>query len=200
VLVWSDKSVLDRGARLAHFTGKVEMRRKELGWVLLGDKVDLEFSEDQRLIRFDAEGDVRIEQPGRVMVADEAHSRNELETILLAGHAKVTRPGEFDLTSDRMEVYADVERGVVQSADQQRPVRLTIDLAKAPPFTLTEAGQDRLRAQGLPPATLAKLEGIRNRPFKGRNEFIEGLRGMLTPREADLYQDVIAEAARGRSE
>jgi lipopolysaccharide export system protein LptA len=198
VLVWADKAVLDRGTHLAHFTGKVEMHRKELDWTVLGDKVDLEFSENQRLIRFDAEGSVRIEQPGRVMVADEAHSQNELETILLAGHAKVTRPGEFDLTSDRMEVYTDVERGLVQSADQQRPIRLTIDLGKAPPFKLTEAGLDRLRARGLPPATLGKLEGLRDRPFPGRNEFVEGLRGTLTPRESDLYQDVIVEAARGK--
>jgi lipopolysaccharide export system protein LptA len=198
VLVWSDKAVMDRDTRRAHFTGKVEMHRKELGWKVLGDKVDLEFSEDQRLIRFDAEGNVRIEQPGRVMVADEAHSQNELETILLVGHAKVTRPGEFDLTSERMEVYTDVEQGVVQSADQQRPIRLTIDLGKAPPFKLTETALDNLRARGLPQVTLTKLEGLREKPYTSRNDFLGILRGTLTAREADLYQDVIVEAARGQ--
>ena len=196
LLVTSDEAIYERDLRRAHFSGDVVMNRREMGWKVWAQKVDLEFSQDQRLIAFNALGDVRIEQPGRVMVADEAHSRDEMNSILLIGNARATQAGQFDLDSDRLEVYTSVQQGLVQSEDRQRPIRLTLDVGTPVPYRLTDGGIAKLRDQGLPNITLDKLLPLREKQYKNRNEFLAALGATLTQTETELYRDAIAESAR----
>lgn len=196
LFVTADEAIYERDLRLAHFTGNVVMHRQEMGWKVWAQKVDLEFAQDQSLAGFNAAGDVRIEQPGRVMLADEAHSRDQLNTILLAGNARATQAGQFDLASDRLEVYTHVQQGLVQSEDRQRPIRLTLDVGAPVPYRLNDAAITKLRVQGLPNVTLTKLSPLRDRQYPNRNDFLAALRGVLAQAEADLYLEAIAESAR----
>jgi lipopolysaccharide export system protein LptA len=196
VLVIADEAIYERDLRQAHFSGDVFMQRREMGWKVWAQQVDLEFSEDQRLVRLDAAGNVRIEQPGRVLVAAEVHSQDEMDVLLLSGNARAQQAGQFDLASDRIEVFTSVEKGLVQSEDRQRPIRLTLDVGPSPPYQLTETSLETLRAQGLPELTLAKLAELRDRSFPNRSGFVEALRGLISRQEAELYQATIAEAAR----
>ena len=108
----------------------MEVRREELDWTLTADSVRLDFDEEDKLAGFRAEGKVRIEQPERILSADIAYSENLNETVVLVGNAKIVQQGQFSLTSDRVEVYSDAKKGVVQSKDRQRPVTLELDLKK----------------------------------------------------------------------
>ena len=124
------RAEIEGSPKKIQLTGSVKVRREELDWTLTADSVRLDFDEEDKLAGFRAEGKVRIEQPERILSADIAYSENLNETVILVGNAKIVQQGQFSLTSDRVEVYADAKKGVVQSQDRQRPVTLELDLKK----------------------------------------------------------------------
>ena len=124
------RAEIEGSPKKMRFTGSVKVRREELDWTLTADSVRLDFDEEEKLAGFRAEGKVRIEQPERSLSADIAYSENLNETVVLVGNAKIVQQGQFSLTSDRIEVYSDAKKGVVQSQDRQRPITLELDLKK----------------------------------------------------------------------
>ena len=129
-LIRALRAEIEESPKKMRLTGSVEVRREELDWTLTADSVRLDFDEEDKLAGFRAEGKVRIEQPERILSADIAYSENLNETVVLVGNAKIVQQGQFSLTSDRVEVYSDAKKGVVQSKDRQRPVTLELDLKK----------------------------------------------------------------------
>lgn len=196
VLVRADRAEIEHDAGEIRFSGGVKMQRVEMGWELRAEKLQLVFDEERRIIHFEAEGGVRIEQPGRMLSADRIESQNRMDTLLLIGHAQATQRGQFDISSDRVEVYTNVEQGLVQSGEGQRPIRLTLDLSEPAPYALTPAGIGGLRRRGLPQFTLVKLDALRGVTYPNRKAFLAALLPLLSEGEVDLYSAVIAEAAR----
>ena len=196
ILVTARHAIIDNAAGLARYEGNVFMRRVEMGWRVWGDMIELTFSEDQRLTDIHVVGGARIEQPNRILSGDEVVSQNEMEILLLIGNARARQIGQFDIKSDRIEVYADAERGLVQSKDQQGTLRITLNLGAATPHILDTSNVDGLRDQGLPAETLAKLDTIVGQTFEGRSAFIEAVRPRLSAAEAERFLETIAAAAR----
>ena len=196
ILVTARHAIIDNAAGLARYEGNVFMRRVEMGWRVWGDMIELTFSEDQRLTDIHVVGGARIEQPNRILSGDEVVSQNEMEILLLIGNAHARQIGQFDIKSDRIEVYADAERGLVQSKDQQGTLRLTLNFGDVTPHILDTSNVDLLRDQGLPAGTLTKLDAIVGQTFEGRSAFIEAVRPRLSAAEAERFLDTIAAAAR----
>ena len=190
------QAVLDRSAGRAHLTGNVAVRRPAREWALFAQTVELELTEQNELTAFRADGGVRIEQPERQATADAALSRNNNETILLLGNAKVKQPGQFDLASDRIEIYTDAERGVVRSEDQQKPLQLALNLGPTATWRLDGAALEELERQGMPALTLAKLRPLEGRSFGQEKAFQDEVKRLLTPREAERYLEAITAQAK----
>lgn len=199
VVVTAQHAVLERGLRQAHYEGEVYMRRMERHWQVWAETVDLTFGEDRRLQAFRAEGDVRVEQPGRTLTGEQVVSRDAMETLVVTGDAHATQAGEFDLASERIEVYTDVNRGLVRSGDRDRPVRLTLEVGQVV-YRLDAERMDRLRASGVARVTLRKLDPMLERTFDTRTAFEQAVRQRLALPEANRHLDTIVEAARRRKE
>jgi len=188
-LLRAGKAEVEKNTRAILLTGNVTVERVELGWTIQGQKIELHFTPARKLARFEAEGSVVIQQPGRVVKADAARSGKNLQTILLSGNAAVMQEGRFDLASDRIEVYADVDKGIVTGG--QKSVTLTIDPKALAPYKLDEEKLTRLAALNVPPATLAKLKPLSGRVFDGRPMFTNALQEVLSPEEANQYMEII---------
>ncbi len=177
---------LSGNVRIEQGNGKLRM---------MGQTIELSLDETSALQSFKMEGNIEIAQPGRVITADRAESRNGLRTILLIGNASVKQKGAFDFQSDRMEVYTDVEKGVLKSSDEKKPITLTLDLDAGKPYQLKREGMISLADQGLPASLLEKLAPILNRRFESRASLMEAVEDRITPEESEAYLETVAKAA-----
>ena len=192
----AQKMVLENQPRRAVLTGNVHLEQSNDHLRLDAEQVTLNFSEGNVVESFRAEGNVVIAQPERRISADFAQSRNELRTILLVGHATMQQKGAFDLKSDRMEVYADASKGILQSHDRQKPITLSLDLAGGSTYGLTQAGILKLSAKGVSPTVLEKLAPLIDKTFPSRATFREAVSQRLTRHEQDTLLDTILANAR----
>lgn len=178
--------VLSGDVRIEQGNGKLRM---------MGHSIVLSLDETSALQAFKMEGDIEIAQPGRIITADRAESRNALRTILLIGNASMKQKGAFDFQSERMEVYTDVGKGVLKSSDQKKPITLTLDLDAGKPYQLKREGMISLADQGLPASLLEKLAPILNRRFESRAALMEAVEDKITAEESEAYLDTVAKAA-----
>jgi lipopolysaccharide export system protein LptA len=193
--VHSQKAIVEEQPRRVTLTGSVHVEQSDGRLRMDAQQVTLYFEGDE-LESFRAEGNVTIAQPDRRVTADVAQSRNQLKTILLVGHATLQQQGTFDLKSDRMEVYADSSKGVVQSQDRQKPITLSLDLAGGQSYGLTQAGMLKLSGMGVPPPVLEKLAPLIGQTYPSRAAFREAVSRHLSRRETDRHMDTILSNAR----
>jgi lipopolysaccharide export system protein LptA len=193
--------LLAQRAELAMNTGQMKLSgnvRIEQGngkLRMMGQSIVLSLDETSALQAFKMEGNIEIAQPGRIITADRAESRNALRTILLIGNASVKQKGAFDFQSERMEVYTDVGKGVLKSSDEKKPITLTLDLDAGKPYQLKREGMISLADQGLPASLLEKLAPILNRRFESRASLMEAVEDRITPEESEAYLETVAKAA-----
>ena len=192
----AQKAVLEDQPRRAVLTGNVHIEQSNQRLRVDAQEVTLLFARDSTLESFRADGHVVIAQPQRRITADFAQSRNNLRTILLVGHATMQQEGQFELKSDRMEVYADADKGVMETHDRQKPITLSLDLAGGQTYGLTQAGMLKLSQKSVPPAVLDKLAPLIGETFKSRAAFREAVAGRLTRRESDAHLETILANAR----
>jgi lipopolysaccharide export system protein LptA len=190
------KAVLEDQPRRAVLTGQVQIEQSDGRLRLDADQATLLFGPDSALESFRAEGNVVIAQPDRHITADYAQSRNQLHTILLVGHATMQQQGMFDLKSDRMEVYADASKGILQTHDRQKPITLSLDLAGGGSYGITQSGMLKLSQKNVPPAVLDKLAPLIGKTFDSRSAFREAVAARLTRREGAAYLETIVANAR----
>jgi hypothetical protein len=158
--------------------------------------VNLRFTEDRKLAGFRAEGGVRIDQPGRTATSDLAFSQNDNKTILLVGRAKLQQQGQFDLASDRIEIYTEADKGVVQSENRQKPMQLTLNMPSAKSsYRLDRNKWSILASKGVPRETLDKLVPLQGRAYNNRDDFVAALGRVLTRNELESHQDSILSQA-----
>jgi lipopolysaccharide export system protein LptA len=196
MLIQAAEAVIEKQARRVRLIGGASIHRWHTDWRLTAQTVVLQFSRDNRLQGFRAEGDVHIVQPERTLNSDVAMSKDDNKIILLIGNASIQQKGEFQLTSDRLEVYTDAQRGVVQSRDRQQPIKLAFDLAEQKALRLDRERVDVLKTQGVPPALLLKLEPMLGKSYPARAAFDTAVRGLLTEAEAQAHLDTIAAHAK----
>ncbi|MBI4082796.1 MAG: hypothetical protein HY423_09315 [Candidatus Lambdaproteobacteria bacterium] len=196
LLARANEVVLEQKTLQAQLTGAVYVERVEREWRLNARTVNLRFTEERKLAGFRAEGGVRIDQPGRMATADLAFSQNDNRTILLVGRAKLQQQGQFDLSSDRIEIYSEADKGVVQTQDRQKPMRLSLNLPAAKSsYRLDRSKWSILAGQGVPRETLDKLVPLQGRAYGNRDAFLVALGGVLTRTELDAYQERILSQA-----
>lgn len=191
----AQRAVMEEQGRTLQLTGAVHVEMVLRKIVIDAESVVLQFAEDQTLLGFQARGNVSIVQPGRHLTADSARSQNRMQTILLLGKARMHQEGQFDLSSDRLEVFTDSKRGAVRSEDRQRPMTLSLDLG-VKPWRLDAPGMDKLKAQGVSDPVLKKLEPIRGRTFASQAAFQQAVSERLSPEESEQYLSVIVSQAK----
>lgn len=194
--VKAQRAVLEEQGRQLSLTGAVRVDVASRQLAVEAESVTLQFNEDQTLQGFQARGNVVITQPGRRLTGESARSQNRMQTILLLGKAHMQQEGQFDLSSERLEVFTDTKRGAVRSEDRQRPMTLSLDLSAARPWRLDAPGMARLKEQGLPEEILKKLEPILGRAFLSQNAFQQAVSERLAPEEAEQYLTTIASQAK----
>ena len=194
--VFAQKAVLEETLGRADISGGVRIRQKLRELNLTAESVSLFFTEDNELDSFRAEGNVVVLQPDRKLQADTAISQNNMETILLLGNTKVAHTGQFDISADRMEVYTQVDRGLVKSSNQQKPITLTMDLGANSPYLLNAQRVEILAQQGIPQDTLAKLSPLVDQDFKIRSMYISRLKELMSPEESERYLETIVRHSR----
>jgi len=187
--------VMERETRQLNLTGAVHVNVPVKQISLDAESVTLQFSRQGTVTGFSARGNVQIVQPGRRLNADSARSQYRMQTILLLGKARVQQEGQFDLTSDRMEVFVDARRGAVHSEDRQKPMNFSLDVDALRGWKLDASRLDKLREQGVPEALLKKLVPMEERTFKSQALFEQAVAERLTPEESDRYLSTISKQA-----
>ncbi|MDH4121205.1 MAG: hypothetical protein OEV94_05845 [Deltaproteobacteria bacterium] len=193
--VTAANGVVDHSKRQISLTGNVTLERVERAWKITAQKIVLTFSPRNELTQFQASGEAALEQPGRTVTADSIVSGNQMTTVLLVGNAKVRKPGEFDLAGDRIEVYSDAGKGIVQNANQ-KPLVLTIPGQRQTTYQLTQDALNRLEFAGVPRSTLDKLTPLSSRSFLGQEAMTAAVQQALTKEEADQYLNAIVKQAK----
>lgn len=194
VTVRARTAVLEEGRRTMELSGDVFMEQHARDMLVTAEQLRLEFAADDSLRAFYAQGDVRIQQPERVITADQAQSRNNMETILLMGNANMQQGENFSLSSERMEVYTDSERGLVESGDDSgQPITFSLDTGTG--YRLNQATLDGLEGEGVPAPVRRRLQPLLGQRYGGRDAFAEAVRGRLTPVQAARHLDTIVAAA-----
>lgn len=188
-------AVIDKVENYMRLTGNVVIDRIVMDWHLKGDNILLRFDDNNRFTGFRAEGNVVITQPGRTLNSDLALSKNNNETIQLIGNAKIQQTGQFELSSDRIEVYTDARKGVVHGKERQVPITLSFDVASKEQYQLGRKDLPGLAAVGIPGEIQGKLNPLLDEPFEGRNNFSEAAARLLTEKEMGDYFEIIARAA-----
>ncbi len=196
LVVRAGHAVIDQERGEIELTGKASMYREAVDLRIEGERVRLNMDDAGRLQAFRAEGGVVISQPGRTMRADAAFSRNDGDTILLVGNARIEQEGEFQLSSERLEVYTDAKKGIVQGGQGQQPIKLAIDLARSEPYLLNNSRVETLNGKGVPRITLDKLSPMLGRSYANRKGFTAALRKLLNASEAKRFLATIADHAR----
>lgn len=187
--------VFDEAANRIELSGAVSVIQADPELRLAANLISLEFDDRQKLTGFRAEGGVKIVQADRTLESDIALTRNDNETILLIGNAKISLEGEFQLASDRIEVYTDVKKGVVRSGKKGKPITLSFDTAPAKTLRLDREGFQALSGAAVPRDTLNKLTPLLGRTFAARAKFKTAARELLSQAEARAYLDTIADQA-----
>ncbi|MBI3993159.1 MAG: hypothetical protein HY342_07780 [Candidatus Lambdaproteobacteria bacterium] len=195
-LIKTQRAELDNLRRDVRLQGQTEVFRVERNWKLTAQDVHLVFTPERTLDFFRAEGSVVVKQPGRIASADSAVSRNRNETILLVGNARVMQDGQFDLSSERIEMYNSVDKGLVQSDEQHKPLSLNLTLDKPDAYRLGEPGLDKLSTQGLPNAVREKLKPLVDQPYASAEVFDQAVRERLSAEETRNYLVAIRAAAK----
>lgn len=200
VLVEALRAVVDSARNEILLTGQVVIERPEENFRMVASTAYLKFDSGRRLEHFRGEGGVKIVQLDRILRSDIALSQNNNETILLIGNASVEQAGQFQVSSDRLEVYTDATKGVVQGQDKERPIKLAIDITpekeKKGVYLLSDSRLRALAGKGVPFETLAKLEPLKGRGFSRREKFEAALRRVLSGTEASEYMEAILAHAR----
>jgi lipopolysaccharide assembly outer membrane protein LptD (OstA) len=191
----AQKAVVEEESRQVTLTGHVFVDMQDREIQLEAENVVLHFGEDNAVTGFQARGDVVIVQPGRRLTSDSARSQNRMQTILLQGRAKAQQLGQFELNSDRMEVFTDPKKGSVRSEDRQRPINLSLDLAASKPYKLDAVKLQPLADKGVPPDTLRKLNPVLGRSYGKQDAFRKAVSDLLTQEESQRYMSLIIEQA-----
>ncbi|HEX7926568.1 MAG TPA: hypothetical protein VF678_03190, partial [bacterium] len=194
--VRAQKVVVEEQSRMVTMTGKVYVEMPDKQMQLEGESVMLQFDDNNAILAFQARGDVVVTQPGRKLTADVARSQNRLATILLTGGAKAQQPGQFELNSERMEVFTDPKKGQVRSEDRQRPVNLSVDLGASKPYKLVESKLQSLADKGVPADTIGKLSPILGRSYGTQDALRDAVTDLLTQEETQRYMSTIISLAR----
>jgi lipopolysaccharide export system protein LptA len=192
----AQKSVVEEQSRQVTLTGTVNVDIPDRQIHLQAESVVLQFADDNQVSGFTARGDVVITQPGRRLTSDSARSQNRMQTILLQGRARAQQEGQFDLTSDRMEVFTDPKKGTVRSEDRQRPISTSLDLQASKPYKLDQPKLQELVNKGVPPATLQKLDPIVGKTYNNQEAFRRAVAEVLTAEESQRYLSIILAQAR----
>ncbi len=187
----AQKSVVEQEIHQVTLTGQAVVDMPDRQIHLEGENVVLLFGDDNQVTSFTARGDVVITQPGRRLTSDSARSQNKMQTILLQGRARAQQEGQFDLTSDRMEVFTDPRKGTVRSEDRQRPINLSLDTSGTKPYKLDQPKLQVLVNNGVPPATLQKLDPVVGRSYGTQDAFRKAVSDLLTPEENQRYISII---------
>jgi len=193
---WAQRAVMEEDGRQLQLTGAVHVKVPAKQITLDAESVTLQFSEEGTVTGFTARGNVIIVQPGRRLTSDSARSQNRMQTILLLGKARMQQEGQFDLNSDRMEVFVDAKRGTVRSEDRQKPMNLSLDVNAARGWKLDASRMSKLRDQGVPDPVLKKLEPLQGRSFTTQPAFEQAVGDRLTPEESDRHLAAISTQAR----
>ena len=196
--ILANRVVLDDTERLVQLSGGVRIEQLDGTFLMVCNEGTFNLGPDNRLEGFRAQGNVQITQPGRVLSSDLAFSRDDLQTIVLVGNARVQQPGAFDLTGERLEVRG--EPGVkasVRSETPDRPVSLSLKLGEEKrSYELKSESLQQLRSQGMPPYLTARLTPLLGHRFASREEFSIRIRALLSPDEANRHLEAILNASR----
>ena len=195
-VVTARKAVLEDKKRRIRLSGKVRIEQSDGALRIQAEGVVLNFSANSSLASFRAGGRVSIAQPGRVVSADRALSKDRMHTILLIGNATMLEKGQFELKAENLEVYTDSRKGILRSPDRKKPITLTLDFKKEDTHQLTQAHLTRLSQRGVPPLTLEKLGPLLERKFKSRPAFQKAVDARLSRPESRRYLSLIMKTAR----
>ena len=200
VLLEALQVVVDSANDEIVLTGQAVIERPELNFRLTARTAYLKFESGRRLEHFRGEGGGRIDQPERTLRSDIAISQNNNETILLIGNASVDQAGQFQVSSQRLEVYTDASKGMIQGQDKDRPIKLAIDITpdkkKKSAYSLSDSRLRALADKGVPFETLAKLEPLKGRGFSDREKFAAALSRVLSGKEVSQYMEAIISHAK----
>ena len=190
--------VIDEKERRVYLSGNVRIEQLDGGLLMESDESTFHMGGNNRLEGFRLQGGVRITQPGRVLSSDLAFSRDDLQTIIMVGSARVQQPGSFDLTGERLEVQGDPGgKASVRSEIPDRPVSLSLKMGgDKNPHELSATALQQLRAQGLPPSVTARLTPLLGHRYATREEFSARIKALLGPDDASRHMETIINASR----
>jgi lipopolysaccharide export system protein LptA len=193
---WAQRAVVEEDGRQLQLTGAVHVKVPARQIVMDAENVTLQFNDDGTVTGFTARGNVSISQPGRRLNSESARSQNRMQTILLLGKARMQQEGQFDLVSDRLEVFVDAKRGVVRSEDRQKPMSLSLDVSAVRGWRLDAARMTKLKDQGIPEAVLKKLEPLQGHSYPSQPAFEQAVGDRLSPEESERHLSTISNQAR----
>lgn len=230
----AERAELDKTGRTIAMWGNLKVEQQPDSLFMSAGNAELVFDGQKELESFRAGGSVVITQPGRVLSADTALSRDGLKTIILNGNARVRQPGSFDITGESLEVSGEVGKGAVKlSAPQKEPrerpteapgvggnpagateqaggreqepkpqerdLKFTLELSGGrQSYQLTPLALNRLRKEGLPDASAARLSILVGQTHDSRESFVQQLELVLGKEDSAQYQEQILAAARRR--
>jgi len=196
---WAQKIVLEEDGRQVTLSGQVQVDAPDRKIRLSAESVVMTFTDANAISTFQARGDVVILQPGRRLSADSMRSQNRMQVVLLQGNAKARQEGQFDIASDRIEIFTDPKKGYIRSEDRQRPMSLTLDVGGIRNFRLDPFKLQELILRGVPATVIEKLDPLAGQVFSGVEAFRQAVGSRLTLDEAQHYLGLIqAQAAEGR--
>ncbi len=194
MLIRAEEAVIEEGegGRRIRLNGRASVHRPLLDWWVKAETIDLRFADTDEMEGFRAEGNVRITEPGRTLASDVAFSKNHNEVIELIGNAKLEQPGSFQMSSQRIEVYTDAEKGLVQSGPRNEPIKLLFDEPNRDPYRLEAASTDAMKADGVPAPLLFRLEPIMDVFYPNRTAFETALGRLLSESEMEAHLETLA--------
>jgi len=194
--VQAEKAVFDERSHQAFLTGAARVNIGARSLDVAAVSITVQFNEDNEVQAFQARGSVVITQPGRLLRGDSARTLNQMQTILVQGKARMQQEGQFDLTSERLEVFTDTQRGAVRSEDRQRPMSLFLNLKSEESWRLDATRMARLKEKEVPEEVTKKLEPIVGRSFGSEDAFKQAVKQRLTDEESERYMPLIVAQAR----
>ncbi|MDT8446435.1 MAG: LptA/OstA family protein [bacterium] len=119
--------LLFEAVRKAVLQGAVALRDEEEMADLSAQRLVLFLDQNDELEEITASGGFRMAQPGRKSKSDRAVLDYRKRIVTLLGNAEVSQVDEGRVEGDRIEMYMDVDKGLVQGKHRQ-PVRIEIPL------------------------------------------------------------------------
>jgi lipopolysaccharide export system protein LptA len=195
-LVQAQRAVSEERSRQLFLTGAVNVNMGVRSLTVTAASVTVQFNAEHEVQGFQARGNVVITQPGRLLLGDSARTLNQMQTIVLQGKARMQQEGQFDLSSERLEVFTDTKRGAVRSEDRQRPMSLFLDLKSRNTWRLDASRLARLREQEVSEEVIRKLEPMAGLTFSNQDAFQKSVKQRLTDEESERYLPTIVNQAR----